>query len=1130
MRACKLESYKMTRSPALSLVPLVALLATTLASPALGDWPNAAHDPARTALATGKTSITKPIPYWRYYLGGTLSGTTHYAADVNGDGIVEVVYLAGGKVIAKLPDDRLVWETSPVDAADIAGVADVDGDKLPDVVATEANRVVAVSGADGHVIWEEPAGEIGTIGGARVGDLDGDGLADVLVDDCACCGVENGSLAGVAYSIAGGNAKKLWSPATRPGHCGSSGVTLGDWDADGVLDVAYNGPSGVELVSGKTGQTLDTSTATLGNLVDRASCTSANVDGRPGDELVCYDDTYYAAIGQGNHSAFVVTYDATAVPKAKILWQLASSDVAGGRLVSNGRSLSDLDKDGKLEVTVGFYDQGAWTTQVLDAATGANLATLPGQVLQEVVDVQGNGTLTLVTAPAAGGALEASSFARAAMPPTAQLWTLSGATILEQVDWTQHPHGTSFWEAVTLDVDGDGTGDLLAQTTDNVVAYHAKGAQPPTSFATYAIPSGVTLLTSQPFTNLTLPFAQLTLTRNDGFFLVLDRSLAVTNSFTGMNEFTSRPGMRVGGYRRSPIATNVGAGGDSVVATDSRGAVIRLDGAGAWMESPPPVAWELRGASDPSTFPKLTAGGTGFVCARGSAYTAVDAAGKTLWSQSLAGSSFADALPSDVNGDGVPDALVTSIATGSIAGYQALSGTTGAPLWGAPPSISLQWGLFAAASADMNGDGVPDLIALPNTLRIHDGKTGSVLVENPNFLAYATPTIEDVDFDGVTDVTLSRMYYGARTYQADLATALWTGPDADRPYQHGAAVACAGQVSVWTQPSQANPGQVSFETMNGASAGQATVVFVAGGQLYSTAQAAQAAGQRLGAISDVAAKQDLLGTGDHASALVGSTDGWLYALNPCKGTLDWAYQAGFAVGDVIFADTSGDGADEILLSSSDGYLYALSQQVLDAPAWVYDTDPEHGITTMDVDMISTHDTLSGAWAAVAGADAYEVSIVTAGGSYVTDPDWEPVANVTSASIHQLPLVDGKKYFFRVRAVSKTKGSSPFTSSNGVVVHLTNGSFGNDGGTGDDGGMLDGGDDGGNGAFGQGTKSGCGCVAAPSEAAGFGPVVLGLLGSAALLRLRRGRPSRCTERSRGRRPRRSGGEERASEPG
>jgi hypothetical protein len=38
---------------------------------------------------------------------------------------------------------------------------------------------------------------------------------------------------------------------------------------------------------------------------------------------------------------------------------------------------------------------------------------------------------------------------------------------------------------------------------------------------------------------------------------------------------------------------------------------------------------------------------------------------------------------------------------------------------------------------------VPDLVTVPNTLRIHDGKTGAVLAENSTFLAYATPTDDE---------------------------------------------------------------------------------------------------------------------------------------------------------------------------------------------------------------------------------------------------------------------------------------------------------------------------------------------------------------------------------------------------
>jgi MYXO-CTERM domain-containing protein len=77
----------------------------------------------------------------------------------------------------------------------------------------------------------------------------------------------------------------------------------------------------------------------------------------------------------------------------------------------------------------------------------------------------------------------------------------------------------------------------------------------------------------------------------------------------------------------------------------------------------------------------------------------------------------------------------------------------------------------------------------------------------------------------------------------------------------------------------------------------------------------------------VSVHEDLTGLG-HPSAVVGSSDGWLYAINPCTLELDFAYDFGDAVGAAVFGDTDGDGFDEILVEVSDGYLYDLKQNVV----------------------------------------------------------------------------------------------------------------------------------------------------------------------------------------------------------
>lgn len=1029
---------------------MLALLVTS----ARADWPVARHDPQRTAAASGTSTITKPAPYWQIYLGGTLSDDTHLALDINQDGTVEIVYLAGGRAIAKLPNNQIVWASPPVELTGIDDVADVYGDGGLEVVAHSTRGVVLLSGKTGKVLWTEPAGEVGAVSAVRVGDLNGDGHPDILIDDCACCGTTATSATpGAAYTFAGGAPKLLWNPPSAPtrSHCGSSAVVLGDWDGNGTLDVAYASTNTVLFASGPTGALLGTSDPVIpavGSLTAElyyATCDTANVDGRPGDELVCYSDMYYAADSAGSRSVFVATYDAAAAPPVKVLWTQAETNVVGGQLVNVGGSLSDLDGDGTFEVTVAGFDGTAWTTTVYDAASGAVLATIPGYELTGIADLTGTGHRAVLASSIQSGALTAWTFKRGASPAIAMSWSLpSGPSEVEQVDWSKKPRSSCYQKALALDLKGNGASNpvfsMPATTTTpaTLIAYDASGQTTPKALATYSVPSDITLLTHQVFPKVDRPYDQLLVTRNDGYLVVLDDMFAPTNTFTSTVCVdscitTTTPGLVVGGYTGAPIAPNLGGGSgsaDNVVVTDSRGFLLRLDPTAAWMAQAPTVSWQLAGASSPTMVPGLNAGAPGIVCSQGSALTALSAAGTTLWTKAVPGTLEYDPLYGDVNGDGVPDIFASYNATGSVESYQVYDGKTGSPLWTAPPTAALQWGVEPFAVADYNGDGVSDVWAVLNTLQVFSGPSGAVLAQNTSFLAYFTPTIADVDFDGVNEATMSQGYYPARTFKHDLNTTLWVGPD-DRPYQDGARAVCPAETSVWVQPSTETPGLVRLITMNGTSAGATTSLYLAGGAV----SPARSATAYTGTLGNVTVKQDLLGTNDHPSALVPSADGYIYALNPCTGALDWAYDVGFPPGEVVFADTSGDGVDEMLVTAADGYLYAFSQQVLAPPAWVYDTDPAHGITSKEASQVTTSISLSAAWAPVAGADAYQLAVTTEGGSFVTEPNWLEVGSGTSTTTKPLPLVNGAKYFQLVRAISKTKGSSPATSSSGVTVQI-----------------------------------------------------------------------------------------------
>ena len=115
----------MTPRGALPCLALVLLLVSVDAS---ADWTMFRRDPERTGYAPDSTFINRPAPIWRYFLGGTLGTEQYWAGDLDGDGTREVVYLSGGRVVAKLPNDEHRFVHN--------GTADLDGDGVYEVVTS----------------------------------------------------------------------------------------------------------------------------------------------------------------------------------------------------------------------------------------------------------------------------------------------------------------------------------------------------------------------------------------------------------------------------------------------------------------------------------------------------------------------------------------------------------------------------------------------------------------------------------------------------------------------------------------------------------------------------------------------------------------------------------------------------------------------------------------------------------------------------------------------------------------------------------------------------------------------------------------------------------------------------------
>lgn len=977
------------RSPRASLAALLALIAFPATAAATGGdtWPTHAHDGHRSARASGKGAMgSAPEVAWKLPMGGALSDVQVTAFDVDGDGDREAIVVSAGRVVAKKSDDTAAWSGANIGATRVFGVADLDGQGPAEVLAegTSPLGLYILSAQTGATLWFQPTTTPGI---------------DVLTTPNPSGGrrlfltQQLGQMIG--YQFASGvispAANLVFSSATSPW---SIDLAAADVDGDGQLEVVRGHDRGFIAYDAATGAVRCDASSLIGNTVAPSyfpAFTGADVDGDGRAEIVLYDYSYYYSEDAG---VFVVACGGNgALLAPQTLWsQQWITDVTPGpgndvndkqiRYLADG--VANLDGQGPLEIVYSLWDGAAlvWTTYVRNAATGAVLATRPGEVIEGVLDVDADVQPEVLLREATGigvlpkpffSKLRGYDFAGGALTdkgwivPEARAATIGGfrgglvtpgagaVAAHQNVNGAADPAAEAyvFQKAMGTNPTDLRPGKLLAvHGTDGLI------------LRKYEFPDHVSGSVLMLADALTAPAAT-----SQSLVMLTDGGLRAID-----DKFVEKAKILPGNHSRFVTVASLDGVKNLIFGVTSSDALVAIDGTGL-ENGAPVIPWRLEDAAQTETRGYVSAPGLVIPAAAGAArlvvrghatasyeeqaLVALEADGTTAWKTNVGPGRQIPGFDSfelldDLDGDGTRDFFLTELAPDSSQELVVRRGSDGGTMVARPTGdVFPPEGVYLQghASADIDGDGVLDVVSslhgswfvgidlslagtgdpalgLAQIFRTSNGPNGQAMVGHLD----ADPELDLVrvasqnafgpyekrSLDGAIEASYQPPTLGIAASDANTAALLVRDAD-DRDL-------------VWSGMAGDALGAVA--RLDGFALGEVWFDYLAAGVVYPKAQVPA---NRAALFSPIAADVD--GDGDD-EVLVGSDDGFLYALAGSDGSLLWSVDLGAPVVHVIAADVDKDDALELLAVLADGTLVAL-----DAPGG-YDFDvvitPEGG--------------------------------------------------------------------------------------------------------------------------------------------------------------------------------------------
>jgi hypothetical protein len=914
-----------------------------------GTWPTYAHDFQRTARADGTGQMTHPTVAWTLPMGGILQSGQAAVGEVTGDGRAHAITLYGGRVICTAADGSTLWQSSLDGARAVLGIWNLNGGETPEVVVDTAQGVNILDGASGQRLATLPTTAASEADFVSLGATGGILLVATARDQLSGYDFRAGtSVTGATWSVPNDN---------------SVAIAVGDIDGDGAPDVVHPRDDGFELLDPLTG-TTKYSDRPLGPPAYFYDFQLVNVDATPGLELVAVDTSYIYSPAAGiyvmgvSNGALTTMWSHVATPSVALAADFYT--VAG--------AVADLDGDGTLELVYSQWDGAAqtWTTYVVSAPSGTAVASIPGQFLQALADLDSDGKSEIVarTSPLADqtpirSTLGAYDFDSAAIGPVPKSWTVPNAHLFDRapsvfdhdlfVDLpavaTFDPPSAEMALLIGVDQSQHGTDTAIEVLRgDGSIA------------ATHPVAAGVTpsiLWWGNALTGAS-SVADVLAFGTDGTARVLDAQLHSGHAFP------------TGSYANWLGVLGLDPTHDIVAMATSEQQLLGIDGTRLHVDGSPYTVLRSSSVIDTSSLartgwpldPVAFLGGASPTLvhyeqdASNVTLVGTDSSGVELWRTPLAAGTTVycpGRYASDFTGDGYPDLLIELMDVNALASIAIFDGVTGSLVRSTPlQTIAASAdATYTGSLVDVNGDGSLDLVADIQTV----GTVAIDVSSNPMSALWTVPVSVLPDYDG-TIAAIAVDSTGTSLLRVNGNGGL--GPYA-RYSLSGAVLASNGE-GLTNLDNDTNSAALVRRTTGAAvfdmvaagtsGAGQSRVERIAGDTLDTVWTVYAAGGVLLQAQpSPSFALHDPLTMdvdGDGAEeVVVGSDDGWLYAIHAVDGTLLFSVNLGAPVSHVVAADVDLDPANELVASLGDGRLVALDEPGRYAAA--RDTTSEAGV-------------------------------------------------------------------------------------------------------------------------------------------------------------------------------------------